>query len=265
MIIIGEKINATIPGLKEIIEGRNGEALLNLAVAQASAGADYIDVNVAVDTASRDEEKELMKWAVTLLRDKVDKPLCIDSGDPEVIEAGLIACGGVRCMINSVKAEKENLEEIVPLAAKHDATLIALAMDESGIPKTVEGRLEACSKIAVACEKHNLDLNRIFFDPLVLPVSTDNIQGKVTLETLKRIKDEYPTARTTMGLSNISFGLPSRGRLNEAFLHMSIYAGLDSAIMDPMNERMISAVRTAEALSGKDRHCRKYSRAFRKK
>lgn len=265
MYIIGEKINASIPGLKEIIEGRKDDELLKLATDQASAGANYIDVNVAVDTGTRDDEKEAMKWAVSLIKDKVDKPLCIDSADPEVIAAGLDTFGEGEIMINSAKAEDENLDEVVPLAAKHDAKLVALAMDESGIPKDVEGRMSACAKIVAACEKHGLPLKNVFFDPLVLPVSTDVKQGLVTLDTVKSIKEKYPDAKTTMGLSNVSFGLPARGRINEAFLIMAIYAGLDSAIMDPLNERMVGAVRAAEALVGKDRHCRKYSRLFRKK
>ena len=264
MIIIAEKINATIPSTREIIAARDTEKLVELAAKQADAGANYIDINVGLDTASADEEKELMKWAVQAVKEKVDKPLCIDSGDPEVLETGL-ALAGDNLMLNSAKAEEDNLAEVVPLAAKYGAKLVALAMDESGIPKDVESRIAACDKIVAACEKHGVPIENIFFDPLVLPVGADITQGMVTLKTLEKIKEKYEGAKTTMGLSNISFGLPERGRLNAAFLTMAIYAGLDSAIMNPMNENMVAAVRTAEALIGKDRHCRKFSRMFRKR
>jgi len=264
MIIIGEKINATIPSTREIIAERDTGKLVELAKRQSDAGANYIDVNVGLDTASRDEEKELMKWAVEAVRENVDKPLCIDSGDPEVLEVGL-GLAGENAMVNSAKAEDDNLAEVVPLAAKYSAALVALAMDETGIPKDVEGRLNACGKIAAACEKHGVPVKDVFFDPLVLPVGADIKQGVVTLRTIEGIKEKYPEAKTTMGLSNISFGLPERGMLNVAFLHMAVYAGLDSAIMDPTNEKMVAAGKTAEALVGKDRHCRKYTRAFRKR
>lgn len=264
MKIIGEKINGTIPGLKEIIESRDEKEMLRLAILQAESGSDFIDVNVAVDSGGREEEVDAMRWAVSLIKSEVDKPLCIDSPDPEVIKAGLETYGE-SCMINSAKAEEENLDAMIPMAVEHKASLVALAMDESGIPKTVGGRLEACARIASACGIHGLALEYVYFDPLVLPVGTDITQGMVTIETLQRIKNMYPEAKTTMGLSNVSFGLPERGRLNEAFLHMAICAGLDSAIMDPTNERMTRAVKTAEALVGSDRHCRKYMREFRKK
>jgi 5-methyltetrahydrofolate--homocysteine methyltransferase len=138
-------------------------------------------------------------------------------------------------------------------------------MDEQGIPKTVKDRLSACEKIAKACQKHGFSLDNLFFDPLVLPVSTDIRQGRVTLDTLTQIKENFSGARTVMGLSNVSYGLPNRAGLNSAFLHMAIFAGLDAAIMDPLDQQIIGAVRTAEVLAGKDRHCRRYTRTFRQK
>ncbi|MEJ2037973.1 MAG: dihydropteroate synthase, partial [Desulfosarcinaceae bacterium] len=138
-----------------------------------------------------------------------------------------------------------------------------LAMTDQGIPKTAGDRIDACRRIASACAEIQVPLDRLYFDPLVLPVSTDASQGRVTLDTLAAIKQTFPGARTTMGLSNISFGLPDRVGLNAAFLQMAVYAGLDAAIMDPTNARMMSAVRTGEALMGGDRHFRRYTRALR--
>ena len=264
MIIIGEKINATRAAVRDIIEARREGELAALACEQAAAGASYIDVNVGTGRGTRDDEIAAMQWAVTTLCAATDKPLCIDSADAAVLEAGLAAMAGRPAMINSVKADSHCLGEVLPLAARYKAPVVALAMDERGIPKDVQGRLDACRRIVAACADFQIPVEQIFFDPLVLPVSTDAVQGKVTLDTLAAIRQAFPGAHATMGLSNISFGLPGRAALNAAFLHMAVYAGLDSAIMDPSNAVMMAAVRGAEALMGKDRHFRRYTRAMRK-
>lgn len=264
MIIIGEKINATRKAVREIIEQRNAEQLLDLAQRQAAAGATYIDVNVGTGRGTQNDEIDAMRWAVSTLIQTVEKPLCIDSADAKVLEAGLEAMQGRPAMVNSTKADVKYLTSVLPLAQRFQAPVVALAMDDKGIPETVEGRLAACRIIATACRDYDVPIESVFFDPLVLPVSTDARQGKVTLDTLAAIKETFPGAKTTMGLSNVSFGLPGRAVLNAAFLQMAIYAGLDGAIMDPLKEDMMQAARAGEALMGKDRHFRKYSRAFRK-
>jgi 5-methyltetrahydrofolate--homocysteine methyltransferase len=157
------------------------------------------------------------------------------------------------------------MEQVLPLARKHEASVVALAMDESGIPMSTQERLRACDKIAAACLKYEVPLASVFFDALVLPVSTDIRQGNVTLDTLRQIKKMFSEARTVVGLSNVSYGLPRRERLNRAFLHMAVFAGLDAAIMDPLDQELMDAVKVAKVLVGKDRHCRKYTRAFRNK
>jgi 5-methyltetrahydrofolate--homocysteine methyltransferase len=265
MIIIGEKINATIPSVKTVIQERNEEKLLDLAQKQADAGARYIDVNVGTGAGSRDDEIAAMKWAIVTIQKDVDTPLCVDSADPAILEAGLESRNGKPGLINSTNAESDRLGVIVPLAVRYKTPLVALAMDEQGIPNTTEERLSTCRSIADFCEKSGLSIENIFFDPLVLPVSTDVKQGVITLETLSTIKKHFPTAKTVMGLSNVSYGLPERASLNAAFLHMAIFAGLDAAIMDPLDEELMGAVKTGEVLAGKDRHCRRYTRTFRKK
>jgi 5-methyltetrahydrofolate--homocysteine methyltransferase len=264
MIVIGEKINATRSAVRRIIEQRRADQLVDLARKQASAGAAYIDVNVGTGRGTQQDEVEAMQWAVRTLNTAVDKPLCIDSADAVVMTAGLEAMAQRPAMINSTKADAKYLESVLPLAARFKAPVVALAMDHKGIPETVEGRMAACRMIATACRDFEVPIETVFFDPLVLPVSTDARQGKVTLDTLVAVKQTFPGARTTLGLSNVSFGLPGRAPVNAAFLQMAIYAGLDAVIMDPLNEGMMQAARTGDALMGKDRHFRKYSRAFRK-
>ncbi|RLB29077.1 MAG: methyltetrahydrofolate cobalamin methyltransferase, partial [Deltaproteobacteria bacterium] len=237
MIVIGEKINGTLSKVKAIIQERNTQAFLDLAKRQAQAGADYIDVNVATGEGSGEDEVEAMQWAVKALQQEIDTPLSIDSADAGVIKAGLEARSGRPSLINSVNAEPQRLREIIPLALHFEAPLVALAMDETGIPPSVEGRLEACRTVAAACQKAGIELEHIFFDPLVLPVSADTTQGLVTLETLKAIKHAFVGAKSILGISNVSYGLPQRAMLNAAFLHMAVFAGLDAAILDPTDAR----------------------------
>ena len=263
MLIVGEKINATRRQVAKLVREHDAAALVDLARSQEQAGAGYIDVNVGTDSGSRTDEIADMRWAATTVAAAVTSPLCIDSADPEVLRAGLEAGNGRPPMINSAKAEDENLEQVLSLARGFDTTLVALVMDESGISPTVDGRLKACEKIVDACRRHDVPLDRVYFDPLVLPVSADVGQGLVTLATISEIKRRYPESKTIMGLSNVSYGLPARQRLNSAFLHMAVHAGLDAAIANPMNEELMAAVKTAEVLVGRDRHCRRYVKAFR--
>jgi 5-methyltetrahydrofolate--homocysteine methyltransferase len=181
-----------------------------------------------------------------------------------VLESGLKSRNGRPSLINSAKAEKESLEEVVPLASTYSAPVIALTMDEGGIPKTLDDRLRAAEKIVAACERFGVPIENIFFDLLVMPISTDVKQGLKTLAAITEVKEQFPGCKTVLGISNVSYGLPERVRLNAAFLCMAVYAGLDAAIIDPMEDEISAAVKTAEVLVGRDRHCRKYTRAFRK-
>lgn len=264
MIIIAEKINGTLPMVKTIIQNRDQERLLDLAKQQVAAGASYIDVNVGTGVGSREDEIQAMKWAVETIQKEVETPLCIDSADPAVLESGLKSRNGRASLINSAKAEQESLEKVVPLASTYSAPLIALTMDESGIPKTVDDRLLAAEKVISACERFDVPIENVFFDLLVMPISTDVKQGLKTLAAITAVKKQFPGCKTALGVSNVSYGLPARGRLNAAFLCMAVYAGLDAAIIDPLDHEISAAVKTAEVLVGRDRHCRKYTRAFRK-
>lgn len=264
MIIVGEKINGTLSPVKAIILNRDTTRLLDLAERQASAGANFIDVNVGTGVGTTEDEIQSMRWAVENIQNTIETPLCIDSADPKVLEAAMAALDGRPAMINSTKASRNSLDAITPIAADHNAFLVALAMDEGGIPKTTDDRLGACEKIASACEKRGVPIENVYFDPLVMPISTDRNSAMVTLGTISAVKTRFPGAKTITGLSNVSYGLPRRRQLNSAYLNMCIFCGLDAAIIDPLDEELMSAVKTGEVLVGKDRHCRRYLRAFRK-
>jgi 5-methyltetrahydrofolate--homocysteine methyltransferase len=264
MLVIGENINASNKSVAEAIVKRDGEFLENLARAEAAAGADFIDVNAGAGHGTPEQEIATMEWLVEVVQGATDKPLTIDSDNSSVIEAALRKYRGEGLMINSVNADPERLKPIGPLAAKYHAWLVALAMGTNGIPDNVEGRLAACDVIMAHLTRLGVGAEQILFDPLVLPISVNSNQGLVTLKTIERIKSRYPAAGTVMGLSNISYGLPNRKLVNRAFLLMAASAGLDAAILDPLDTKIMSFAKVASMLTGKDPFCKDYIRAHRK-
>jgi len=264
MLIIGERINASNRSVAEAIARRDEEYVANLARAQAAVGADFIDVNAGIGHSSGEDGTAIMEWLVEIVQEATDKPLAIDSDTPDIIEAALRKYRGERLVINSVTAEPARLASIGRLAAERQAWLVALAMGEHGIPNNVEERLSACELIITHLEKLGVPAEQVLFDPLVLPIAVDSRQGLVTLKTIEEIRSRYPAARTVMGLSNISYGLPNRKFINRAFLLMAAYAGLDAVILDPLDAKTMSLVKAADMLTGKDPSCRGYLRAHRK-
>ena len=248
--------------MRKAVEERDAMFLQNLAKSRKESGAQYIDVNVST-VKGVEFDKESMEWAVEKIQEMVDIPLAIDTPDPQVLEAGLGRKKHKESMINSVNAEQERLEAILPIAKEFDSNIIALAMGKDGISSNVKGRLKACEKIAESAQKYGIALEKLYFDPLVLSIATDTSQGIITLETLKEIKTSFAEAKTTLGLSNISFGLPKRSLINRNFLLVAIYLGLDSAILDPLDKKLMSMIKAGEAVLGKDNYCRNYLKAYR--
>lgn len=264
MLVIGENINASNKSVAEAIEKRDEEFLVNLAQAQAQTGADFIDVNAGSGHGSPQETIAAIRWLVGIIQAAVEKPLAIDSDSPTVIEAALKEYHGQKLIINSVTAEPARLESIGPLVAERGAWVIALAMGTEGIPALVEERVAACERIMSYLTGLGVTAEQVLFDPLVLPIAVDTRQGLVTLKTIEQIKSRYPDARTVMGLSNVSYGLPKRKLVNRAFLLMAAHAGLDAVIVDPLDSKAMSLIKVADLLTGKDPSCRAYLRAYRK-
>jgi 5-methyltetrahydrofolate--homocysteine methyltransferase len=263
VIIIGEKINASIPSIREAIINREGGKLLKTATDQAEAGASYIDVNVGTGEGTSVHEIQSMQWLIGLLREKNDYLFCIDSADTNVLKAGLEAAQDKAGLINSVKGTDTSISEILSLSAEFQVPVIGLAMDEKGIPMDVAGRIRACEKIARGAEKHGVPHEYIYFDPLVLPLSTDSAQGMVTLDTIREIKKEFPDAKTVLALSNVSYGLPERSLINVALLHMAMFLSVDAVLLNPLDPAIKAALLSAQVILGKDRHSRRYTRACR--
>jgi 5-methyltetrahydrofolate--homocysteine methyltransferase len=245
--IIGERINPT--GRKSFAEQLRGGDLSTVsldAVAQVQAGADMLDVNAGIPLV---DEAELLKSMLTEVQDAVDVPICIDSSVIEALEAGLSVYEG-RALVNSVTAEDDRLEEILPLVAHHDAAVIGLANDETGIPETPEKRLECARKIVNAAGDHGIAPNDVIIDPLAMTVGADTEAVTTTLNTISLIRDELGV-NMCLGASNVSFGLPRRHTLNAGFLPMAMVAGLTSAIMSTA-EVCVDAVRASDLLLGHD-------------
>ena len=247
--IVGERINPT--GRKRFSEQlRQGDlSRIEVDVAeQVAGGAMMLDVNMGAPLA---DETQLMVAAVKLIQGLCDLPLCLDSSIIEVLEAGLAAYQG-KALVNSVTAEDERLDAILPLVRRHGAAVIALPNDEDEIPADPRRRLELARKIVdVATGKHGIPLEDIVLDPLAMPVGADTSLVVATLETIALVREEFGL-NMTLGASNVSFGMPDRASIGAAFLPMAIANGLTSAIMDARSPQLVRAVKAADLLTNKD-------------
>jgi 5-methyltetrahydrofolate--homocysteine methyltransferase len=245
--IIGERINPT--GRKAFAEQlREGEfsTVTVDATAQVQAGADMLDVNAGIPLV---DEPELLQSMLRTVQDAVEVPICIDSSVISALEAGLSVYEG-RALVNSVTAEDERLEEILPLVARYGAAVIGLANDETGIPETPQKRLECARRIVGAAGDYGIAADDVIIDPLAMTVGADTEAVTTTLATISLIRDELGV-NMCLGASNVSFGLPQRHVLNASFLPMAMAAGLTSAIMSTA-EVCVQAVRAADLLLGHD-------------
>jgi 5-methyltetrahydrofolate--homocysteine methyltransferase len=245
--IIGERINPT--GRKKFAEELRGGDLSTVAVdalAQAQAGADMLDINAGIPLV---DEAELLAQMLRKVQETVEVPICIDSSVIDALEAGLAAYEG-RALVNSVTAEDERLEQVLPLVARHDAAVIGLTNDETGIPMSAEERLRHARKIVSAAQDYGIKPADVVIDPLAMPVGADTEMAMATFTAMRMIRDELGV-NMCVGASNVSFGLPDRHTLNAAFLPMAMAAGLTSAIMSTADICVRSA-RAADLLLGHD-------------
>ena len=253
-IVIGERINPTgKPRLKRALRSRDIGLLQQEAVQQAERGADVLDVNVGLPDI---DEEALLPEAVQAVQAVCDLPVQIDTASPAAMEAALRRCNGIP-LLNSVSGKRESLEKVLPLAKKYGGVVVGLLLDEGGIPETAEGRVEIARRIVRAAEDLGIPRRNLVLDALTMTISTGSDNARVTLEALRRCKQELGV-RTVLGVSNISFGLPQRETVNAAFLTMALAAGLDAAILNPMSEAMMRAFRASLALTGADAQCGRY-------
>ena len=266
MLVIGELINSTRKEVKEALQTRDEMVIRRLARDQVEAGADVLDVNTA---ESRKREIEDMKWVISLIYDEIgDKTrLSIDSPNPDAVAHGLKLCH-VRPLVNSISNDPKVQEALLPLLDQYEAEVIGLTMGSGkGMPMTVEARLEEAELLVKSLQSHNFPLQNLYIDPLVMTIGSNQEQAQAVIDTVRAIKERWGNlgVKTSVGLSNVSYGLPKRSVINRAFLAMLLEAGLDAALIDPTDIGMVDTLRASEALLGADAHCLGYIRHMRKR
>ena len=259
MLIVGELINASRKAIGAAIEAQDENEIQQVAKDQIEAGANYIDVNAGVFVG---KEPEYLEWLVKTVQSAVDGPCCIDSPDPKAIETALAVHNGT-AMINSISLEKDRYERLLPVVAGTDLKVVALCMSDEGMPETTDDRMAIADKLVNSLLQKNIAIDNIYVDPLVQPVSTNIQFGVEFMNAIEKIMTTFQGVHTLCGLSNISFGLPNRKFVNQTFMSMAIAKGLDGAIINPLDKKMMANIITAEALAGKDEYCAEYLKAYR--
>lgn len=260
MLVIGERINGMFKNVRAAITEQNKDAIVDLAKRQVAAGAQVLDVNVG---PASDEPKKAMLWLVDAVQGAVDVPLSIDSAKLEVFEPALERCR-VRPFINSTTGAKDKLDFFLPLAVKYDASVIALTIDEQGVPSTTEGRTDIAMRTLVAAMEHGLPTDRLYIDPITLPVKVAQDQCPRLMEALTQFRQlADPAPHTIIGLSNVSQRAQEKHLIDRTFLIMCMARGLDSAILDPLDKELVDALITAELLLNKQLYCDSYLEAYR--
>ena len=258
-VIIGERINPT--GRKILAEEmKNGDysRVEADALAQVEAGAHMLDVNAGIPLA---DEPRILAEAVQLVQSITDVPLSIDSSIVEALEAGLAVYQG-KALVNSVTGEDEVLERVLPLVAKHEAAVVAISNDETGISEDPDVRFAVAKKIVERAADYGIPYSDVVVDPLVMPIGAINTAGVQVMALVRRLRDELKV-NTTCGASNVSFGLPNRNGINSAFLTMAMGAGMTSAITSPLHAEVMQAVRGGDVMMGHDPDCTNWIRAYR--
>ena len=259
--IIGERINPTgRKKLQQELKAGNFDTVKADALAQIEAGAVILDVNAGVPQV---DEPALLVHMVEVLTELSDVPLCIDTANVKALEAALKVYSG-KALVNSVNGEEEKLETILPLIKQYDAAVIGLTMDDEGIPKTVEKRIEIAGKIIDRAAKFGIGLEDIVIDPLAMSMGADDQAGKMALDAVEAIFNAFGV-NITMGCSNVSFGIPDRELINGAFLAMAIRCGLTCPITNPLLAEVVTSILAADLSMGRDEFATNWIGAYRKR
>jgi cobalamin-dependent methionine synthase I len=261
MLIVGELINTSRKIIRESVERRNTEYIRDIAKRQVEAGANYLDVNCS---DMLDNELEVIRWLIENIKAVVDTPLCIDTPDPVAMEVGLSLATSGQPLVNSISGEAERYRTMLPLVAKYGAKVVALCMDDRGIPETAGDGLRVARELVKKLTDSGVAVDDIYLDLLVKPVSTVNRAGLEVLDTIRLVKQEYPGVHLISGLSNVSYGLPNRRVLNRVFMIQAMTAGTDAFILDPLDKILMGYLCASQLLLGQDPFCVNYLAAHRK-
>lgn len=261
MIVVGERLNGQFKDVEKAIKNKDKKVLHNLAEEQLKNGADYLDVNVGTAVSSS-EKKEAMLWMIETIQEVTDAPLALDTPIQSVMEASLEVVK-TPPLINSTQADPEKLEQYLQYALDYDASLIALTMDKDGVPNDVQKRIELAGNIVVAAMNAGLPFDRLFIDPIILPVSAIQTQPGFVLDALEQLQGiADPAPHFILGLSNLSQNTTKRSLINRTYLAMCIAMGLDAAIVDPMDKELMNIMITSELLLNKQIYSDSYLEAY---
>lgn len=257
--VIGERINTSRKKVQEAVANKDAQYIIEDVQRQQAAGATYIDVNAG---ARIGHETQDMQWLLDTIQPIATVPLTLDSPDPVVLEMAFRMVEKTP-MINSISLEKERFDAMIPFLDGKDCKVIALCMDDSGMPGSAADIIARADTLVKELNAIGIGTESIYIDPLVQPISTDNNKGIMVLDAVRGIKAKYPEVHITGGLSNISYGLPQRKIINRTFVTLMIGAGMDSAIIDPLDEKIMGTIKTADMLMGHDDFCMNFLKGVR--
>lgn len=260
MIVIGEKINATRKSIAEALENRDEQTIIKTAKAQADAGADYLDVNGGDPHAGK--EAENIEWLVGLVQSNTDLPVAVDTADADAAGRGL-DLAEKKPILNSISLESERIEPLLPVAKEHECMVIALLMSDEGPPKGADDRLANAERLIGKLTDVGKNVDEILVDPCLFPAASDPDSVRKCLDGVAAIRDKWPDVHISLGVSNVSHGLPKRHYVNLALLAQAIFMGADAGIVDPTAEGTMAIIHAAEALAGRDEFCMNYVTAAR--
>jgi 5-methyltetrahydrofolate corrinoid/iron sulfur protein methyltransferase len=259
MFVIGERINGMFKGVRKAIEERDKAAIQKLARRQLAAGADALDVNVG---PTKGKPVENMLWLIEAIQEVTDAPVCVDTPKFDVMAAAVKACTNP-AIINSTKASAADLDRYVPLAVENKAQLVALTIDETGVPRDADGRVMMGATIVTKALEHGLDMTDLYIDPVILPVNVAPKQPRAVMDAISQLRlISDPAPNFILGLSNVSQGCKERALLTRAYLSMCVGVGLNAAIMDALDKELMDAAITAEVLLEKQLYCDDYIAAY---
>lgn len=264
MLLIGERINGMFKDIGEAVLNKDPDPIRYWARHQYEAGAHYLDVNTGPTVLAKDQAA-VMEWMVNICNDTVPLPCCIDSTNPEAIEAGCAANRYGKVMINSTSADQKKMDIYLPMANKYNAAIIGLTMNERGVPRSAADRVALAMEIVVNADMHGLQMEDLYIDPLMLPANVAQEHGVEVLEAIRQIKALAPGVKTTIGLSNTSQRCTNRRLLNRTFLIMCMALGLDSAIVEIDDNELVDAVAATNILVNKDIYCDSFLKTFRQR
>lgn len=257
--VVGERINTSRKKVQEAVVNKDNTYIQDDVKRQQAAGAAFIDVNAG---ARIGYEKADMEWLLTVIQEVVTIPLCLDSPDPEVLEMAYEMVKD-KPLINSISLESERYDAMVPFLKGKDCGVVALCMDDSGMPKSSQDVIDRAKRLVDGLEDIGIKRGSVYIDPLIQPVSTDTTKGIMAMDSVRGIMSELPGVHAICGLSNISYGLPQRKIINRTFLTLLMCAGVDAAIIDPLDDKIMAVLKTTEMLMGNDEYCANYLKDVR--